>query len=170
MSYFSKDDRNPKKDKNSKDRKTYSKINDLEKEEKEELSESIEFEESKAKEQIMIDTMRSITIIVWGRLNHNWSGPEESQEDFNVCNISNKENMKGFDTRKLTGRNDDLRNKIMSTKKAQGYMKMIIESIEKNNHACISIYCDHGKHRSMSMAYELKAKYYKNSQIINLDN
>jgi RNase adaptor protein for sRNA GlmZ degradation len=122
----------------------------------------------KMSQEIMVDSLRDLTIITWGKLNHK-DNPTVSDYDINVCNIANRNNLKGIDTKKVTGRNKELREKIMSSHSAITKLIDIVRNIEKNSYKCISIYCDHGRHRSISMAKSLKEKYYKNAKIIHLD-
>lgn len=114
-----------------------------------------------------IDNLRTIKIITWG-VNYLDKAPDESEHNYNVINISNKSDLKGFDTIKYNGRNKEIRNNIMSNAKAQELLKQIISDIEKYNFKCISLNCNKGEHKSPSMAIYIKENYYINAEIQHL--
>ena len=63
-----------------------------------------------------------------------------------------------------------MRNVVSSMSESTGLLmlKRTIQKIEEEDLGCISVFCTQGRHRSVSMAEAIRARYYPQAEVKHL--
>jgi hypothetical protein len=86
---------------------------------------------------------------------------------FSALQVNNKI-PKGVSLKTERGTNDYIQRVVRSGRGFEYLFRAIVETIEKNNHDTIGVYCRAGHHRSVAVVEMLKKYVYKNADIKHL--
>jgi len=109
---------------------------------------------------------RALTILTWAKAAHKHK-PDRSQKNYSVEMISIRD--QGLNLKRLTGRGQDIQNRILAEPKFVRVMKQIVREVEENDYTVISVCCAQGRHRSVAIAELLRKLYYPSAEINHLD-
>eukprot|EP01047_Picozoa_sp_COSAG01_P000948 COSAG01_NODE_19_length_39011_cov_38.134968_22_plen_369_part_00 len=118
-----------------------------------------------------IDTGRSLTIFTWGDAlcSKNVLRQKGSQLDVNAKPLNGRGGGANTKFNALQDRRV-MRNVAASMCQGTGALMLqrTVARVESDNLDCMSVYCARGRHRSVSMAEILRARYWPNAQVYHL--
>jgi len=133
-----------------------------------------------ASQQIMADSHRPLIIITWGDrptrskqrdTESRKAKPADSQRNFNagILDCKSNDKVRSSNLRTQTGMNQQLREAVVGSApaKVDRFVAQVVQAVEKQDLSCISISCQLGRHRSVSLANYLVQTYYPRGKAVH---